>query len=213
MTRTLSLILCGALCIGSAAALSAAAEEYPTPSVYPVSWQFDFSNRMPKRIVVDSGKGAVAYWYLPYTVTNNTDKERLFVPVFEMVTNEGKIVRSDKDIPLKVFAAIRKQEGNKLLEPVNAVSGEIRLGESEARDSVAIWREPAARMGSFSVFVSGLSGEAIIMKDDKGEVKKDAEGNPVILRKTLQLNFHINGDEVYPGEDEVHTKGEEWVMR
>jgi hypothetical protein len=35
----------------------------------------------------------------------------------------------------------------------------------------------------------------------------------VILRKTLQLNYWIKGDEVYPGEDEVNQTAEVWVMR
>ena len=42
---------------------------------------------------------------------------------------------------------------------------------------------------------------------------KDAKGEPVILRKTLQMNYFIRGDDVYPGLDEVNTRPEQWVMR
>ena len=35
----------------------------------------------------------------------------------------------------------------------------------------------------------------------------------VILRKTLQMDFFIRGDEVYPGEAEVNSDGENWIMR
>jgi hypothetical protein len=35
----------------------------------------------------------------------------------------------------------------------------------------------------------------------------------VILRKTLQLNYLVRGDDVYPGEDEVNENPQEWVMR
>ena len=62
-----------------------------------------------------------------------------------------------------------------------------------------------SRMGRFSIFVTGLSGENATVK---GPDDKD-----VILRKTLQLNYLIRGDEVYPGEDEVNDDSQEWVMR
>jgi hypothetical protein len=68
-------------------------------------------------------------------------------------------------------------------------------------------------MGRFSIFVGGLSGESTELKDDKGQPVKGADGRPTILRKTLQLNFFIRGDEVYPGEDEVNINAEAWVMR
>jgi hypothetical protein len=42
---------------------------------------------------------------------------------------------------------------------------------------------------------------------------KDSEGKPVILRKTLQINYIIRGDELYPGRDRVEELGQEWVMR
>ena len=49
-------------------------------------------------------------------------------------------------------------------------------------------------------------------KVDQAQDMKDLK-DLVILRKTLQLNFFIRGDEVYPGEDEVNQKDEEWIMR
>ena len=73
------------------------------------------------------------------------------------------------------------------------------------KDSVAIWEEPLARMGNFSIFVQGLSGEAVTIK---GPDNKD-----VILRKTLQLNYLIRGDEAFPGQNEVNVQSEDWVMR
>ena len=42
---------------------------------------------------------------------------------------------------------------------------------------------------------------------------KGPDGKPVILRKTLQLNYLVRGDDVYPGEDEVNENPEVWVMR
>jgi hypothetical protein len=154
-----------------------------------------------------------AYWYIAYTVTNNSDKEQWFVPIFEMLTKEGTVIRSDRNIPAKVFETIKGQEKKKYMEPYPQIAGELRLGEDQARDSVAIWPETSTRMGQFSVFVGGLSGEIQKVQDSSGQDVKDPEGNPVILRKTLQLNFHIRGDEVFPGEDKVDQNPKEWVMR
>jgi len=117
--------------------------------------------RHPKRIVVEvPGKSvASAYWYLTYSVTNNTDREQMFLPVFEMLTKEGQILRSDINIPARVFDAINAREKKKFLEPYPKITGTLRIGEDQAKDGVAIWPEPSSRMGDFSVFVGGLSGE------------------------------------------------------
>lgn len=183
------------------------APAYPTPSINQVAWQIDFTHGLPQRIVVQvpGEETPKAYWYLTYHVTNNTDTERTFLPVFEMLTSEGKVFRSDNNIAPVVFESIKAREKNQFLEPALSIAGVLRLGEDQAKDGVAIWEEPMPEMGSFSIFVGGLSGEAQTVK---GPGDKD-----VILRKSLQLDYVIFGDEVYPGEDKVHAKGETWVMR
>lgn len=195
-------------------ATRAAAGDYPEPSPYPVAWELKFEHAEPERIVVDvPGQGPRAFWYMTYTVTNETDEEQMFLPLFEMVTRDGQVIRSDRNIPPQVFSAVRKREGNRFLEPRTKISGALRLGEDQAREGVAIWREPHAEMGTFIIFVSGLSGEFVELKDKKGDKVKDKNGDPVILRKTLQLNYIIHGDEVYPGEDKINVRPEAWVMR
>jgi hypothetical protein len=181
--------------------------ELPVPSVYPTTWQLKFEYGRPKRIVVNvPGKTTPqAYWYMPFSVTNTTDQERMYFPVFEMVTEDGQVLRSDKAIPTAVVNEVRKQTGNRFLQPLLQTAGELRLGEDETKHSAAIWAEPTARMGHFSILVSGLSGETAKVKSAKGE--------DVLLRKTLQLNFIVRGDEVYPGEDEVNENASTWIMR
>ena len=192
----------------------AGAGSFPKPSPFPITWEFDFRHAPIKRIVVDVPGGAPqAFWYLTYTVTNKTDQPRTFLPVFEMVTEDGKVIRSDRNLPYKVFTEIKAREKNRFLEHFTQIGGEVRIGEDEARDGVAIWKEPNPEMGSFSVFLTGLSGEAVRLKDAEGKDVKDAKGQPIILRKTLQMNYFVRGDEVYPGQDEVNTRPEAWVMR
>jgi hypothetical protein len=200
-----------ALCL----AISTVCLAEPKPSPYPITWEFEFTHGPLRRVMVKTPGSDVAqpYWYMTYTVTNNTDQERIFLPVFEMMTKDGKVVRSDRNIPAVVFDVIKTREKIRFLEPYPQIAGELRLGEDQARDGVAIWPEPMPEMGQFSVFVGNLSGEATVFKNAQGEPVKDAEGKPVILRKTLRLNYLIRGDEVYPGEDPVALLGKEWVMR
>ncbi len=189
--------------------------EYPRPSPYPVSWELKFAHATPKRIVVTPASGGVPqpYWYMTYAVTNNSDKEQTFLPVFELVTRTGKAIRSDNSIPAAAFDAIKLREKNHFLEPSYKIAGQLRVGDDQAKEGIAIWPEPDPRMGSFSIYVAGLSGEIAELRDDGGAVMKDKDGQAIILHKTLQLNYLIRGDEVYPGEDEVNEKSETSVMR
>lgn len=206
-----SIRLAFVLCV----AFSAVCLAEPKPSPYPITWEFKFTHGPIRRVMVKAPGETAArpYWYMTYQVTNNTDQERSFLPVFEMMTKDGKTIRSDLNISAAVFDVIKQREKIKFLEGYPAIADQLRLGEDQARDGVAIWREPMAEMGQFSVFVGSLSGEVQVFKDAKDQPVKDAQGNPVLLRKTLQIKYLIRGDEVYPGEDPVVEQGKEWVMR
>jgi hypothetical protein len=221
MKRTLAypLVVIGLVCAAMLARTSPAQttepSNFPKPSLYPIAWELKFEHKIPKRIVVDIPGAAApqAYWYMTYAVTNNTDKERLFLPFFQMLTRSGKVIRSDNAIPAKVFDAIKSRENNRYLLPAAKIAGELRIGDDQAKESVAIWPEPDPRMGTFSIFVGGLSGESVLLKDESGQPVKDKDGQPVILRKTLEITYQIRGDEMYPGEDPIVPKDEQWVMR
>jgi hypothetical protein len=198
------------------------ARAYPKPSINRIAWELDFQHGMPSRIMVrvPGSDAPKAFWYMPFTVTNNTNDEQQFLPIFELVDDKGNVHRSDQDIPKQVFEAVKIREGKKLMEPLAKVSGRLLSGPDQARDSVAIWPEPLERMGTFSIFVSGLSGEAVWFKDgqetplskaDWIKTKPEDAGN--ILRKTLQIDIQVPGDEFYQGRDVVLKKDERWVMR
>jgi hypothetical protein len=221
----LPITLAALLGLLAAAVLPAPAADVPEPSPYPIAWEFGFEYKKPARIVVNvpgpTGMAPKAYWYLPYTITNEGEETQVFVPDFQILLENGKLVRARKDVPRQVFEAIKGRERNKFMVPQTRAGGELRPGVDQARDSVAIWEEPVKDMGTFRIFVGGLSGEFVELKDkDSGEVLKNAKGEPIILRKTLQLTYSTNGDEVYPGED-VLAEGENriarnakmWVMR
>jgi len=218
-----SLLACVALLLAGFVLMNGStADAYPKPSINRIAWELDFQHGLPNRIAVQSAGDAspTAYWYMTFTVSNNTKDEQNFLPLIDLVDDKGNIHRSDKDVPKEVFEAIKKREGKKLLEPLVKVTGRILVGPDQARDSVAIWREPLERMGSFSIFIMGLSGEAVWFKDGKETplnktdwvaTKADQAGQ--VLRKSLEIDIHIPGDEFYQGRDKVIVKDKRWVMR
>lgn len=183
------------------------AQQQPTPAPYRVAWEFDVKWSKPVRTVVQVPGQAnpQAYWYLPFTVTNNTDQERLFMPVAELAMRDGRIIRADRDIPGVVLEQIRKEQNNKFIETTLSAAGQLRLGAEQARSVVAIWPEPTARMGDFTILIAGLNGEY--------KHVKDADGKDAILHKTLQLDYKVIGDEVEPNKDPVLDVQATSIMR
>lgn len=201
------------------ALLSSLAPAYPKPSPYPISWDLKFDYQTPKRIVVRTApnREPEAFWYMTFTVTNLTRAEQNFLPRFELLDNEGVVNRSDDNIPLTVLETIRIKERNQRIEALNDLAGKLRIGEDQARDGVAIWREPSVKMGRFSIFAAGLSGESVILKDEKGNAleRTNPEGRkePIVLWKTLQLDYHLPADEKNPGTDVLQLVEQQWIMR
>lgn len=195
---------------------------YPKPSLNKIAWELDFTPGTPTRIAVKvpGSDAPKAYWYLPFNVTNRTDEEQTFLPVFELVDDRGNVHRSDQNVPSAVFEAIKQREGKRFLEPLGSATGRILQGPEQAKDSVAIWPEPLERMGSFRIFVTGLSGEAVWYKDGKETplnktdwVKNKPEEAGTILRKSLELDYQVPGDAFYQGRDRLIKKDQRWVMR
>lgn len=225
MSRTRVALLSSVLALGVAAAvapLALAALDFPVPSSYPISWELTFKHGTPKRIVVDVPGSLVpkSYWYMTYTVTNDTKKEQSFFPSFDLLTQDGNVHPADKNVPPRVFDQVKAAERNQFLEDFTKLSGPVRIGEAEAKDGVAIWPETVTPAGHFSVFATGLSGEAVTMKMVDGKYQKVDQAadlkqikDLIILRKTLQLNYFIRGQESYENPTEVVADGEEWIMR
>ena len=181
--------------------------DYPQPSPYPISWELTATFGQPKRIVVQApgDDQPVAYWYITYHVVNNTDKDKIaFYPDFQMQTNDGLIIPSDHGIAPAVFDAIKDKERIKFLQDYLAIGGDLRQGEDQSKDGVAIWREPAPRMGTFAFFISGFWGESATVH---------VADQDVILRKTLNVTYHTDNDDAHPGQGTLQQLDSQYIMR
>ena len=176
------------------------AHAYPEPSMVQVSWQLDFKNSAPERIVVD-GK---TYYFVRYTVTNNTGQDLLFTPDFQLTTDTGQVVAGNRGVRRQVFDKIKDIYGNLLLSPFE-VLGPILQGDDNAKDSVAIFGNLDADTRSVRIFISSLSGETATVNDP-------LTGKTVVLHKTLELAYDLPGEQI--GIDpQPKLKSKRWVMK
>jgi hypothetical protein len=121
-----------------------------------------------------------------------------------MMLEDGQVIRSDIGVAPAVFDAVKNKEHLKYLQSNDVISGDLRQGEDQSKDGVAIWPEPRLRMGTFTIFCSGFWGESAIVKvGDKD----------VTLHKTLQLSYHLDSDESHPGGGDLVELDHQYVMR
>jgi len=168
----------------------------PEPSPAPVTWELKFDPTPPMRISVDLGKGPQTFWYMLYTVTNNTGQDIDFHPeivrVNEIETEAtaeqaasqpaaAPTITVDPAI-VGVHPAVFKkiQEAHKrthpfLKQPVDAI-GKLLQGQDNALTSVAVFPDLDPRVSKFTIYVTGLSGEQITKPNPRYDPKK-ADGD------------------------------------
>ncbi len=212
-------------------AQSADAASAIEPSRVPISWEFDFRYVEPRRIEVTTRAGRQTYWYLLYTVVNRSGATQTFHPTFELVTQDLRVLSTDKGISATVFEAIRERHQRThpyLVHPTRAI-GDLRVGDDYAIESVAIWRASDVGVNRFTIYVAGLSGEARAVPNPAFDPEKPesiespaepgaarpAADNPrfFTLRKTLELSYLLPGsDEALRGAD-AHLSRARWILR
>jgi hypothetical protein len=197
------MVAIGLLALGHGRAHSA-----PEPQAITTAWQFDmeFDQLRMIEVKLPTTEGSSFFWYLPYTVTNNTGEDRLFIPEFTVLGSDGSLVTAGRKINPIVFDAIKARLENPLLESPLQVLGNVLQGEDNARDSVAIWPVEFSDIDTMRVFVTGLSGETAIVADPMTDEE-------VILRKTLMLGFETPGDLTHVLTKPITFAQRTWVMR
>jgi len=198
-----------AACVAGAAVLMSLgrAGAFPQPSIVPTSWQLEIRYDHPRALPVRlPGEAAPRiYWFLTYTVTNNTGEDQNFVPEIMLLTDSGDLIRANRNIPPRVFATIKQELRNPLLRSPTEVVGRLLQGPDNAVDGVAIWPMPEHDVNQVSIFIQGLSGETYEVDD--------AAGQKHLLRRTLMLDYSTPGSVEQQPRKPWLFKGQKWVVR
>lgn len=204
----------------------------PAPSPTPVSWEIELKFLDPRRIHVQlpGQNEPEAYWYLVYTATNKSQTTQRFHPQFQLVTEDLTVFDTDVGIDRRVFEAIRdrhKVTHPFLVSPTEAI-GDLKVGEDNARESVAIWRNVKMSGNTFAIYVAGLSGETHLLRNpaydparpetariETNGVEREVTVNPkfFVLRKTLELRYRLPGSEAARQTVDPVRESVRWIMR
>lgn len=179
----------------------------PEPEVIPTRWELR-AKFSPLRVVkLDTGSGPKAYYYLTYTVENNSGQDVLFAPSFDLVATDGSVTKSGKGINTDTTKKIIEVTGQKDLQDQIGVIGALLQGPENAKDGIVVWPAESLRPGDLTVYAAGFSGEAATVKPPTG---KEAEA---VLRKTRSLTFKVPGDAAELKNEAMSLTEDKWVMR
>lgn len=163
------------------------------PGVPPV-WVLHLKFKDPRFIKVKvPGKGERLCMYVWYQVYNFTGEPRLFIPSFELKSDNSDTVYHDQILPAVEQAIIRQEDPSGLDNIRNSVTisqEQIPLSKPDRLrpvTGVAIWDE-IPQASRYTLYVTGLSnGWSIVTLDQAGKEN-------VVRRKTLQVDFRRVGN-------------------
>ncbi len=169
----------------------------PEPSPVPISWELTLKHSPPMRIQVDLGSGPGTYWYVLYSVTNNTSEDHDFhpeivrvseieseLPATQAVKSPEKAARIETHAAMvslhpKIFTAISKLHAKThpfLVQPVDAI-GRLRQGKDYTISSVMVFPELDPRASRFTIYIGGLSGERIRKPNPAYHPRMESKGS------------------------------------
>jgi hypothetical protein len=221
MKRTAVATILAAVTLGL---IGSAAKTAPKPSEVAIRWELEirFENPQAIEVLLPGEDETQRFWYIRYTVTNQTGEDRIFVPEFEMFTDTGQILRAGEHVPKSVFKDIKKLYNEPLLKDTTAMTGKLLQDEDNAKDGVAIWPQFDPKAGAFDIFLGGLSGETAevqlprpvkVTELDVDGKKRTVTKTKVILSKTLQLTYTLPGEESARTRTKPKLLKKNWVMR
>jgi hypothetical protein len=179
-------------------------------------WVLDFSFKPMRLRTIDlpgtgsgTSKGRKVIHYLYYRVINHTDKPRMFVPQFSLVTDTRQRLE-DAVIPQAIPIIQAREDASIPLLGAVDIMGMIPPSTKEGIDDavfgVAVWDGVDPKADRFSVYIRGLSdGHQVVQPPDGGK--------PVIRYKTLRIDFIRRGDDRNLNEKEIllNDPAYEWV--
>ncbi len=189
----------------------------PVPKAESKIWVLDFKFKDPRLIKVDvPGRGQKVCWYLWYQVINRTPEPHTFIPDFELVTHDRHTVYHDQVLP-KVQDAIRQIEDptgylnikNSVTIAAEPIPPSRPNAMPKAVTGVAVWDDVDPDSNNYSIYIAGLSNG---WAQTDNPISADKE--PIIRRKTLELDFKRLGDRYNMTSEEIHFVGPyKWIYR
>jgi len=207
----------------------------PEPSGTPVSWELEFKFLDPRRLEIQlpGSDRPEVYWYMVYTVSNPSQRSQRFFPLFQLVTEDLRVIDTDMGISPLVVDAIRERHKithKYLVHPTQSI-GALLTGDDNARESVAIWRDTdlTLKLNTFTIYVAGLSGETRLVRNPAHNAQqpesrkvtgpdgqeREVASNPkyFTLRKTLEIRYTLPGSPRAHPEVAPERGDARWIMR
>lgn len=181
------------------------------PGLYTVDVKFEH----PQQLLVQGPGGPEVLWYTILTITNRSGGDVDFYPRCELMTDTFEIVPSGRELPVGVFARIKRRHKDKypFLESLEQSGNKLLEGEDNAKDIAIIWRDFDSEAKSIKLFIGGLSNETAIVEFPRTKAPGFTEAQKVYLRKSLQLSYNLRGDPGLRADVKLTYKGKAWVMR
>ena len=183
----------------------------PEPNPIPIRWQLDLDVGPLRVASVDvPGQGPMLYYFLTYTVTNNTDEDILLAPSFELATETGINVVAGQGVPAAVTREILGRLDNPLLNDQVNMIGVLRRGEAFAREGLVIWPIRDVSADEARIYMAGFSGETTriqVIDRDSGDPRD------VVLRKTLMAVHDVPGNIDGQTGETLERAETRWIMR
>jgi hypothetical protein len=183
-------------------------------------WVLHFRFKDPRYLTVDvPGRGRKVCLYLWYQVINWTNEPHTFLPNFELVTLDTHKSFPDEILP-RVQEAIRQVEDptdhlkikNSVTIGLTPIPPSKKEAAVRAVTGVAIWDNVDPDSNRFRILVSGLSN-GWTWTDDPDPAKA-GQAEPVLRRKTLQLDFKRVGDRSFQDSREIQfVPPPQWVYQ
>ena len=179
----------------------------PEPDAIPTKWQLDIEPGLLRLASVDGPvEGNMFFYYLTFKVTNNTGADQLLAPKFEIATDEGEILRSDRGVAPVVTETLLARLRNPYLEDQIGIQGRILEGQENAREGLIVWPCNDLSPDEVTVYAEGFSGES------KSVIAPDT-GRVFVLRKTLMLRHAVPGNLNPRSDAPIERTDTRWVMR
>lgn len=208
MVRTPSaivLLICAVVAACAAPwSTSALAQVVSVPQALGSRWTLDIRPG-ELRLYIDDESGQ-PYWYFTYMVINRSGNDRMWAPRLDLLTDDGRVQPSGRDVPGRVVRDIITMLGSDLIEDQNQIIGDLLQGVEHAKEGVVVWPAPNLQVTEMTIFISGLSGETELVVDP-------LSGEDVVLRRTHWLRYALPGEALPMRSTPVRLAQRGWVMR